>query len=169
MSHVKPIHPSDDRIEMYAMGMLAGLSLRAFEKHLFICRECRTRVEDTDLFLAMLRQAFDSLEDHSGTATRSELASVGAEKRKKIRNACQRIVALRLIGDSPPFKSVVGLLVDESESGMGIYANASLPIGHRVLVWTPAARHCGVISYCVKEKNLFRLGVTYQDDPGNKP
>jgi hypothetical protein len=45
-------HPSDDIIELYALGRLAEESIPAFEEHLLACAQCQDALHLEDSFSA---------------------------------------------------------------------------------------------------------------------
>jgi hypothetical protein len=44
-------HPSDDIIELYALGRLAGEAIPSFEEHLLACVQCQDALQMEDAFL----------------------------------------------------------------------------------------------------------------------
>jgi anti-sigma factor ChrR (cupin superfamily) len=43
-------HPSDDSIELYALGRLAEELVPSVEEHLLLCEQCRNALHDEDSF-----------------------------------------------------------------------------------------------------------------------
>jgi len=56
----EPVHPPEEVIELYSMGMLEGPGLQAFEEHLFICAKCQQSVTRMDSFISLLCAAFSN-------------------------------------------------------------------------------------------------------------
>lgn len=57
---------SDDDLEQYALGKLSGQRLEEYEEHLLICLSCQQRQEETDSYVAAIREAarrFDGEKD----------------------------------------------------------------------------------------------------------
>lgn len=50
-------HPTDDRLECYAMGRLAGQELEELEEHLLACTRCQDRLALEDAFTQGIRSA----------------------------------------------------------------------------------------------------------------
>ena len=56
-------HPSDDEIELYALGRLAEARVSTLEEHLLICEPCRARLEEMDEYVAAMRQALGEVKE----------------------------------------------------------------------------------------------------------
>ncbi len=54
-------HPSDDLLEIYALGKLTDEELAAVEEHLILCRRCQKAVEDFDDFIRATKNAAGDL------------------------------------------------------------------------------------------------------------
>jgi hypothetical protein len=50
-------HVTDEVVEEYSMGRLAGLEMEEFEEHLLICTQCQDRLAFTDRFVGGIRSA----------------------------------------------------------------------------------------------------------------
>lgn len=50
-------HPSDDDLELYALGRLTEPDLGRVEEHLLVCEECRVRLDEEDAFVKAVRAA----------------------------------------------------------------------------------------------------------------
>src|SRR5579862_1429350 len=50
-------HPSNESIENYCMGRMAGRSLDSLEEHVFQCHVCQVRLTETDNFVLAMRGA----------------------------------------------------------------------------------------------------------------
>ncbi len=50
-------HPSDDLLEIYALGKLTDEELAEVEEHLILCRRCQKAVEDFDSFIRATKNA----------------------------------------------------------------------------------------------------------------
>lgn len=57
MSTTRQIHPTDNDIELYSMGRLSEEAASPLEEHLLLCEPCRNRVDDSDEFVATMRNA----------------------------------------------------------------------------------------------------------------
>ena len=51
-------HPSDDRLELYALDRLGEPDVAAVDEHLLICEGCQERLALTDLTIEVIREAF---------------------------------------------------------------------------------------------------------------
>jgi hypothetical protein len=159
-------HPSDDDIEAYSMGRLAGSGLQEFETHLFVCQGCRERVVQTDVFLKLLRKAFTNTRPPMKGAKDSEPREAETERRRQLREVCSKLVAVRIRGAAKSETPTVGLLVDKSPSGVGIYANSPMEHGVLVSIRTSAIRYHGVVRYCAAHGSMFHLGVEFSGEAG---
>jgi anti-sigma factor RsiW len=72
-------HPGEDQLEAFALGRLQGEELTGLEEHLFLCEQCRIRLETLDEFMALLREALAST-DHATGNGRSRAAWSGSLK-----------------------------------------------------------------------------------------
>lgn len=50
-------HVEDDLLEAYSLEKLRGADLAYVEEHLFICQDCRGRLETCDTFVQSMRAA----------------------------------------------------------------------------------------------------------------
>jgi anti-sigma factor RsiW len=48
-------HLAEDLIEKYSLGRLDNAAASRVEVHLFVCDECRTRLDKFEFFLSVLR------------------------------------------------------------------------------------------------------------------
>jgi hypothetical protein len=58
-------HPSDDLLEIYALGTISELEITPLEEHLLVCEKCRKRLAVMDLELTAMRQALRLTGAHS--------------------------------------------------------------------------------------------------------
>jgi hypothetical protein len=147
------------------MGELKGPALQAFEEHLFICPKCQQRVTQMDFFLSMLQAAFSNPVPADAGTEGSGLAQSRSEKRRELREACARLVFVRVLKMTAATESVVALLVNESSSGAAILARTHIPEGCNVLVRMASFRGVGVVRYCVENNSVYHLGVEFQPNP----
>jgi hypothetical protein len=161
----KPLHPSGEVIEFYSMGKLKGPALQAFEEHLFICAKCQQRMTRMDFFISMLRAAFSELASPDAGTEGPGLAQSRSEKRRELRDACSRLVSVRVLETTAATESVVALLVNKSSSGAAILARTHVPEGRNVLVRMGSFRDVGEVRYCVENGSLYQIGVEFQPNP----
>lgn len=57
MAHHLEKHPSEDALEEYALGLLPEEQVAEIEEHLLICPDCQQRLQETDEFIAVMREA----------------------------------------------------------------------------------------------------------------
>ncbi|HUA57375.1 MAG TPA: hypothetical protein VML19_01385 [Verrucomicrobiae bacterium] len=50
-------HLDREEIEQYSLGLLPEVDSAPIEEHLLTCENCRSRVEDSDAFIAAIRAA----------------------------------------------------------------------------------------------------------------
>jgi hypothetical protein len=50
-------HPSNDLLEIYALGTIPELEITPLEEHLLKCEKCRKRLAVMDLEITAMRQA----------------------------------------------------------------------------------------------------------------
>ena len=157
----EPVHPSEEVIEFYSMGKLKGSALQAFEEHLFICPKCRRRVTRMDFFLSMLRAASSNPVPANAETEGPGLAQSRSEKRGELRDACSRLVSVRVLETIGATESAVALLVNKSSSGAGILSPTQVPEGSDVLVRMPSSRHVGLVRYSVKKGSMWLMGIKF--------
>jgi anti-sigma factor RsiW len=51
------MHPTDEEMELYALGRLPAPRVRDFEIHLLVCRRCQDRMAEADATVAAMREA----------------------------------------------------------------------------------------------------------------
>ena len=146
------------------MGRLAGPSLEEFEIHLFVCEKCRERVVQTDEFLKLLREAFANSRPPVKGAEGFEPKEAETERRRALREVCSNLVAVRVLGEVKSETPTVGLMMDKSPSGVGIYVNSRMENGILVSIRTSANRYHGVVRYCSAHGNMFHLGVEFSGE-----
>ena len=161
----EPVHPSEEVIEFYSMGKLKGPALQAFEEHLFICPKCQQGVTQMDFFLSMLQAAFSNPVPADAGTEGSGRARSRSEKRRDLRDACARLVSVRVLETTAATEPVVALLVNKSASGAAILARTHVPKGRNVLVRMAAFSKVGAVRYCVENGSLFQMGVEFQPNP----
>jgi hypothetical protein len=69
-------HPTEDALELFSMGRLAGHELEPIEEHLLICESCRNRVEESDRFTSALKPALRQLRLEPEPSRRSLWATI---------------------------------------------------------------------------------------------
>ncbi len=57
MAHQTQNHPSEDALEQYALGSMPEEQAAELEEHLLICATCQDRLQETDEFIAVMREA----------------------------------------------------------------------------------------------------------------
>jgi len=50
-------HLDTDQIERYSMGDVSREETERFEEHLLVCEVCRSRIEESDAYIAAVRRA----------------------------------------------------------------------------------------------------------------
>ena len=54
-------HPSDDIIELYALGRLSEELVPFFEEHLLICAQCQDALQSEDIFSQSITHSDSSI------------------------------------------------------------------------------------------------------------
>jgi hypothetical protein len=62
MQATSEVHPSDDALELYALGQLPSTKLEDMEEHLLICSGCQSRLTDVDAYVANMKQVCREIE-----------------------------------------------------------------------------------------------------------
>jgi anti-sigma factor RsiW len=78
-------HASDETLESYAMGSLAGPALAEVEEHLLVCPHCQEQLKDVDSYVTAMRSAAAGLE-------------VKDESRKELWTRVSTVLTFRRIG-----------------------------------------------------------------------
>jgi hypothetical protein len=136
----------DDTVENFALGKLKGTGLARFEQHLLLCTDCQQRVENADLYVAVLRSTLRSL----------EAEKAAAERRQEPRRACRRKVQIRVPGKR---RNVEARATDMSKSGFGLMLGMKMLAGAKVLLAMGAQQYQGEVAWCVPKGDQFRVGV----------
>ncbi len=55
-------HPTDDALELFALGQLTDTSLEAVEEHLLLCAPCQDRLTGIDRYVSHIKAACSALE-----------------------------------------------------------------------------------------------------------
>lgn len=61
----REMHPTDDELELYALGRMSETQTTPLEEHLLECSACQERLRDLDEYVAAMRQALQELEADS--------------------------------------------------------------------------------------------------------
>jgi hypothetical protein len=136
----------DDTVENFALGRLKGNSLTRFEQHLLLCAECQERVEQADVYVAVMRTTLQAL--------RAEKAE--AERRREPRRACRRKVQVKMSGAR---RLVEAHATDMSKSGLGLMLGMKVLAGAKVLLAMGARQYKGEVAWCSPEGDQYRVGV----------
>ncbi|HVN06169.1 MAG TPA: hypothetical protein VMT86_17225 [Bryobacteraceae bacterium] len=70
MSFDGDCHATDDQLESYSLGRLAGFELQQFEEHLLVCNACQDRLAREDAIADGMRSAARALESQPVTTRR---------------------------------------------------------------------------------------------------
>lgn len=54
-------HPSDDIIELYALGRLSEELVPPFEEHLLVCARCQDALQSEDMFFQSITHSDSSI------------------------------------------------------------------------------------------------------------
>lgn len=161
--NMKPRHPSDDDVEAYSMGKLAYSSLQEFETHLFVCEHCRLRVVEIDQFLKLLNELSPQWRSPINSASADGLFHFKdqRDRRSESRIECSRMAAIHPLcyESNRAQTSLVGLLVDQSASGAGIYLHVPMALGSLVEIRTASKGLHGLVKFCKAMKDKYRIGV----------
>lgn len=57
MAEEQQLHPDDEQVERYALGVLAAQEIPMVEQHLLICGACQDRVEEMDAYVQGMQAA----------------------------------------------------------------------------------------------------------------
>jgi hypothetical protein len=136
----------DDTVESFALGRLKGNSLTRFEQHLLLCAECQERVEQADVYVAVMRTTLSRL--------RAEQAE--AERRQEPRRACRRKVQVKMPGAR---RLVEAHATDMSKSGFGLMLGMKMLAGAKVLLAMGARQYKGEVAWCAPQGDQYRVGV----------
>jgi hypothetical protein len=137
------MHISEDLLDRYAMGILAGESLAGVEEHLLSCLLCQRRLLETDEFLNVFRHAAVQADARPNPARLHEWMRWGVAA---MASAAAAIVLLVFAAGppravTPPPVAVVLQSLRGPESGPSITAGKPYVLVFDVAISSPQSRY----------------------------
>ncbi len=59
-----PVHPSDDSLELFALGHYRSEDLAFLEEHLLLCVDCQRRLRDIDAYVALMAKGTKEIQQN---------------------------------------------------------------------------------------------------------
>jgi hypothetical protein len=142
-------HVHDDDLQLYIHGRLDAVQVDVFERHVFSCPECKSRLETAARFVAQL---VGLQGDHRSSDKRSE------QRFRTSDTGFLRSFA-PLLTERWPVQ-----IVDVSKSGLGLLVSVHLAPGVLVQVQIGKTFVLGEVIYSKKAgEHRFRIGIRLQD------